>query len=367
MLNRESIKRLLIDLSLRATDKPFLGVAHHYFALNLTWKDDIGLDSIEMLNFSALTNTFFNLFELEQPPYLLQYPKVDEWVDLIFEAHKNDIQSINFFTSGTTGQIKTINHSKTFLAREINFLATLFKNARQIIPYVSSCNIYGFLLTIGLPEKLKIPIVYPSQINITKLAPNALIVATPFHWQLLLKNIPSSSVGIYAVSSSAKLFDSLFQEIESKGILLTELYGSTESTGIAYRKSSEANFRLFPYWDFNQDENVLMVKDKESGKLMSFMDDIIQTGNHTFKLLARKDKKINIAGNLTDLDFIKKLIKEFPNVTDCELSAKAVNNELMIQAQISLNNNNEAARIEINNLMKLTLKPHEMPRSVVFG
>ena len=110
-----------------------------------------------------------------------------------------------------------------------------------------------------------------------------------------------------------------------------------------------------------------MVKDKESEKLMPLMDDIIQTGNHAFKLLERKDKKINVAGNLTDLVFIKKLIKDIPNVFDCELSAKAVNNELMIQAQITLNINDEAARSEIKRLMRLSLKPHEMPRSVVFG
>jgi len=367
MLNHESIKRLLIDLALRATDKPFMGVANNYATKNLSWKDDIGLDSIEMLHFSSLTNAFFNLFELDQPPYLLQYPKVDEWVELIFEAHKNDIKSLNFFTSGTTGQVKTINHSKTFLAREIDFLASLFSDAKQIIPYVTSCNIYGFLLTIGLPERLKIPVVYPSQINITKLAPKSLIVATPFHWPLLLQNTPSNFMETLAVSSSSKLFDGLYQEVESKGIKLTELYGSTETTGIAYRKTAQDAFTLFPYWDFQQDENMLMAKDKESQKLIPLMDDIVQLSSNTFNLLARKDKKINVAGNLTDLEFIKKLIKEIPNVTDCELSAKAVNNELMIQAQIALNNNDEAARIEIKKLLKLALKPHEMPRSVMFN
>jgi long-chain acyl-CoA synthetase len=367
MLSHESIKRLLIDLSLKATDKPFMGVVHNYQGKNFTWKDDIGLDSLEMLHFSSLTNVFFNLFELEQPPYLLQYPKVDEWVELIFEAHKNTIKSLNFFTSGTTGQVKTINHLKTFLAREIDFLASLFSDAKQIIPYVSSCSIYGFLLTVGLPERLKIPVVYPSEINIAKLVPHSLIVATPFHWQFLMQNMPLNSTSTLAVSSGSKLFDALYQQVERKGITLTELYGATETTGVAYRKTSKDSFTLFPYWDFHQQENSLMVKDKESGELIPLMDNLHQLSANRFKLLARKDNKINVAGNLTDLDYITKTIKSISNIKDCVLSAKAVNNELMIQAYITLTTKDESSETEIKRLMKLTLKPHEIPRNVVFS
>jgi 4-coumarate--CoA ligase (photoactive yellow protein activation family) len=366
MLSYESIKRLLIDLSLRASDEPFMGVAVNYSAKYLTWKDDIGLDSIQMLHLSTLTNTFFNLFELEQPPYLLQFPKVDDWVELIFEAHKNTIKSLNFFTSGTTGQVKTINHPKSFLAREIDFLATLFSDAKQIIPYVPSCNIYGFLLTVGLPHKLNIPVVYPSEINIAKLATHSLIVATPFHWQFLLQNMPSQSVSTLAVSSSSKLFDGLYQQVENKGIKLTELYGSTETTGVGYRKSSEDSFTLFPYWDFHQENNSLILKDKEDEALMPLMDNLVQLTANSFNLLARKDKKINIAGNLTDLDYIAKVIKNIPNVKDCALSAKAVNNELMIQAYITLIIKDASSETEIKKQIKSALKPHEMPRSVVF-
>lgn len=367
MLSHESIKRLLIDLSFRATDNPFIGVGENYHAKNLSWKDDIGLDSIEMMHFSSLTNVFFNLFELEQPPYLLQYPKVDEWVELIFEAHKDNINSLNFFTSGTTGQAKTINHLKTFLTREIDFLASLFSDAQQIICYVPSCTIYGFLLTVGVPERLKIPVVYPSEINITKLVPFSLIVATPFHWQFLLQNISSNSKFTLAVSSSAKLFDSLYQQVESRGIKLTELYGSTETTGVGYKKSSKDSFTLFPYWDFHQENNSLILKDKESGDLMPLMDNLAQLTTNTFKLLARKDKKINIAGNLTDLNYITKAIKAISNVKNCVLSAKSMNNELMIQAYITLKIKNKANETTAKRQMKLVLKPHEMPRSVVFS
>lgn len=364
MLTAWNIKRLLLDLALKVSEQPFLGNRDNYIAENLSWKNDIALDSLEMLNFAAITNSFFNLLELDRPPYLLQHDKVDDWVELILKAHQTDIKSLNFFSSGTSGNVKTVNHTKFNLTREVDFLATLFCSASQIVSYVPSCNIYGFMFTVALPEKLNIPVLYPSEINLRQIPESTLIVATPFHWPLLLQNKVSPC---FAVSAGSQLFDTLYENLRDNGLSLTEIYGSTENGGIAFRSKPKDPFNLFPYWELSLLNDQVMLKDKGSEALTPLMDHVEIVNPNTFKLLSRKDQKVNIAGQLTDLNHINEVISKLPNVKECLLSAKSASNQTMIQADLRLVVHNEASIMEIKKLIKKSLKPHEIPRSIIFS
>ena len=70
---------------------------------------------------AAHVNSFFNIFETANPPYLLSSTKVEEWIDLIFEAKKLSNEYISFSSSGTSGQTKTTRHPVSYLQREIDF------------------------------------------------------------------------------------------------------------------------------------------------------------------------------------------------------------------------------------------------------
>ena len=197
----------------------------------------------------------------------MPHDKVDDWVDLILKAHQTDIKSLNSFSSDTSGNVKTVNHTKSHLNREVDFLAKLFSDASQIVSYVPSCNIYGFLFTVALPEKLNIPVLYPSEINIRQMPVSTLIVATPFHWPLLLQNKVSPCL---AVSSGSQLFDNIYENVRDNGLSLTEIYGFTENGGIAFRKNPKDLFTLFPYWDLSLIHDQVMLKDKGSEELTPF-------------------------------------------------------------------------------------------------
>ena len=107
MWTRQNIQKIILDFSLKASNNPFNGVASLYKKDNADWKDDIGLDSIELMQLSAYVNSFFNLFEMKDPPYLLSSAKLDDWVELVFDAKQKSNEYLNFTTSGTSGQSKT--------------------------------------------------------------------------------------------------------------------------------------------------------------------------------------------------------------------------------------------------------------------
>ena len=366
MWTRQNIQKIILDFSLKASNNPFNGVASLYKTDNADWKDDMGLDSIELMQLATYINLFFNLFEMKDPPYLLSSNKLDDWVELVFDAKQKSNEYLNFTTSGTSGQSKTIKHSIDYLEREVSFLASLFSEATHIIPYVPSYTIYGFLFTVCLPEKLGIPLRYPSETNWQQVPAKSLIVATPFHWQLLLPVLPEKILHCLGVSAASPLYDGLYQSITSKNITLTEIYGSTETSGVAYRKNWKDSFSLFPYWEFINDNNSIAIKDLKSHTVYSLMDDVTQTGYNQFVIVGRKDKEIKIAGILVNLDYVNTMIRQLPNIQQCSVSAKAIDNDVKIQASISLYTDGEKERADIKQQIRETLLSHERPRIIHF-
>lgn len=343
---------------------PFNGDGSFYEIKYADWKDDVGLDSIELMTLAAHVNSFFTVFETANPPYLLSSTKVEEWIDLIFEAKQLSNDYLSFSSSGTSGQEKTIRHPISYLQREIDFLASLFKTCTHIVPYIPSYTIYGFLLTIGLSEKLSVPVLYPSNVSWQNLPGQPLIVSTPFHWQLLLLSLSNQTIKCLGVSSAAPLYQDLYSSIEIKGIKLTELYGSTETAGIGYRLSSTDSFKLFPYWELSNDD---VVTDRQNNLIYPLMDHVKKKGDDGFVVLGRKDNQVNIAGKLVDLNEVNNLIKGLPNVKDCLTSVKAIAGNVLFQTELVLHDDSEEQRLLIKTRIKSLLPPHQKPANIYFG
>jgi 4-coumarate--CoA ligase (photoactive yellow protein activation family) len=366
MWTHKNIQRLIIDFSLKSSNQSFNGVHHLYQNINADLKNDIGLDSIEMMQLAAYANNFFNLFNIKDSPYLLSHTKLSDWVNLIYDATKREGETIKFQSSGTSGNAKTIVHSISFLKRELFFLANLFNDCSQIITYIPSYSIYGFLFTIGLPEYLKILVIYPSQINWQSVKPGTLIVATPFQWQLLVNCLPDNLSNIQGVTAASTMYQDLYDQIRSKNILLTEIYGSTETAGVGFRKNCQDPFTLFPYWQIKNVNGSIELEDCDTQKPYPFMDNILQFPDNTFSIVGRKDQQIKIAGHLVNLDNVKKSIQKLSNISECSISAKAVSNEIFINAHLKLHNDNDAARKYIKQEIRNLLPAHEQPRFIYF-
>lgn len=366
MWSRYHIKRIILDFYLKVTKQPFHGIAAIYQKQGVDWKDDFGLDSIEIMQLAAHVNSFFALFEMNDPPYLLSFTKVDDWVEQVYNAKQKVNDCLSFYSSGTSGQAKVTRHKTDFLQREVEWLASHFKNITQVIPYVPSYTIYGFLFTVCLPQQLNIPLLYPSETDWQNISPNTLIVATPFHWQLLSESLPNKTPLCYGVSAAAPLFNGMYENLIQKNILLTEIYGATETAGVGYRDNSKRPFALFPYWELIQGKNNLTLKDKTNGQEYQLMDNIEPLNDVEFTVEGRKDKQVNIAGNLVNLDKVQLVILKIEGVKQCRISAKAMGGEIVLQASITTHFDSEVDKSRITNQIRELLPAHERPGMIYF-
>ena len=358
--SKQSIKRLILDWVLKVTREPYIGNASRYALTDADFKDDLGLDSMQLMELAAHVNSFFHIFSKPQPPYLLAYTRLNEWVNLIEESLQQSNTALNFQTSGTTGTPKIIQHSILFLERELTTLQSLFPDIKEIITFVPSYTIYGFLFTIGLPQHLSIPVLFAAEVDWTQVSPQSLVVGTPFHWRLLNKSLSAEQPRFSGVSAAATLDSDLFAEI-SKRISLTEIYGSTETGGVGWRTSGTDAFTLFPFWRLEKQAEELVLVDQDDQKPYALMDEVEITDTSQFIIKERKDKKVNIAGILVDLTAVCSKIKELPNINSCKLTAKKQEGEMRLEAFIQLRTDGASERKKLAQQIKTLLPAHERP------
>ena len=172
------------------------------------------------------------------------------------------VGEITFYTSGSTGQAKAIDKNCQQLSLEIAALksefSVLYQASNVIVSTVSHQHIYGLLFKVLVPLLLGKTIVnqtfeYPEHIGRTldELAEvkrsekvNSVLVSSPAHLQrLALDNVlvPYSQNFIGIFSSGGLLSLATSQALlQQMNIAPTEVYGSTETGGIAWRRGQSS-------------------------------------------------------------------------------------------------------------------------------
>lgn len=113
---------------------------------------------------------------------------------------------------------------------------------------------------------------------------------------------------------------------------------------MGWRNHWERDFSLFLYWYFSGTEGSYSLKDKENNAIYPLVDDIALLNNNQFKLLGRKDKQVNVAGILVNLDKVREKIIALPNVQQYKITEKQVNQTSVLEAAVHLVVDNEKER-----------------------
>ena len=186
----------------------------------------------------------------------------------LFELFVGDV---TFYTSGSTGHAKAIHKNCQQLSLEISALknefSVLYQASNVVVSTVSHQHIYGLLFKVLVPLLLGKTIVnqtfeYPEHIGriLDELAEsnrtetlNGLLVSSPAHLQrLALDNVlvPYSQnfIGIFSSGGLLSL-DTSQALLKQMNVAPTEVYGSTETGGIAWRqgqRSVDEPWQAFP-------------------------------------------------------------------------------------------------------------------------
>lgn len=229
-----------------------------------------------------------------------------------------------FFTSGSTGKSKNIGKHSLNVITELAELCNIYsiQNDDVFLCIPPIYHIYGFLFTL-LPifasavldlNSFFTPESIADYVNASKID---YLVAVPSYYSLFdkLNLISSFSKLKGAFSSSGPLPGEISQIFFNKGVRINEIYGSTETGGMAYRVFAEdPNYSLINYVKiknyvpaqemelFISSPAISVEYDEKTGyctaDVVKFIDE-----KH-FTLLGRNTRFVKIHGKRIDLGFI---------------------------------------------------------------
>ncbi len=286
----------------------------------------LGLDSLGRIDVATRVNQFFHLHETGIEDYLLTRTTLGEWSAIVVEAMRLGASGISFRTSGSTGEPRTVAHTRSTLDAEARELASVLPPHRRVVSLVPPHHIYGFIFTVLLPAAADRPVIDarampPGRLR-AELAEDDLLIATPHLWRYLLGSLGAFPRGVNGVSSTAPMPADLAASLAGAGLAsLTEVYGSSETSGIGWRRAPTDPFALFSCWEVAPDVSGLR---REGGPWLQFPDHVAMEGARSLRPTGRRDGAVQVGGVNVFPERVRSVLREYPSVADAAVRAFAV-------------------------------------------
>ena len=235
---------------------------------------------------------------------------------------------IHFYTSGSTGKPKIIEKRFAHLEREVQELFSCFGDDITDSLFLTSVfhyHVYGFLFYVLLPFAIRCPI-FASRINYLETCASfstqhkMTFISSPAFLKRMLK-IPLGASTHWTVFSSAGALDAAGSAncADVFGSEAIEIYGSTETGGIAWRKQ-----KTNPLWRPFPCVRLLAAADNTFTAQSPYFDGTVTGGDFIactdeglFTLLGRVDSTVKIEGRRIDLRDIDAKLLALSACADC--------------------------------------------------
>lgn len=248
-----------------------------------------------------------------------------------------------FFTGGSTGSPKIWSKTvRNLFAESLNLCRYFsFEAEDRFLSTVPPYHIYGFLFTVLAPFLAGAAVIadiptFPEEIRerLERERPTVL-VSVPMHYRVLNRGrIPKGGLRI-AFSSAGKLepHDGDYFT-RSAGVPIYEIYGSTETGGIAHRCRARGEEALTPFdpieWRIEKgrlrvrsDYISPEIETDEAGFFLTG-DRVRPSGEKGFVLEGRADGIVKVGGKRVDTEAIREVLMEYPGVRDACVLAHEV-------------------------------------------
>lgn len=296
--------------------------------------------------------------------------KLDE---LNLDIFKNKDFSMMFFTSGTTGNPLGALKTKENLEEEIKVFTQLIKqyDIKQVIVTVPFIHIYGTLLGLLFPLFNNIDIILKEHFlpnNLLEvIEENSLIVTTPLYIKSLNKITQNKDLkSSLFISSTAPLNSDDTKEFLNKfNTNIIQLFGSTETSGIAYKKDTQVLWTPLDKVNISvNSKNELKIKSPFVSNILfenNFINtkaeiqtfDYVEIEKNRFKLIGRSSKIFKIAGKRYSTIQIENILEEIYEIQKALVFVENNDNKLRDEIlNITLESKKEFSSKEIKNILK---------------
>ncbi len=306
-------------------------------------KDD-AWEYINSPNKLAFVKRFLSAFSVGQKIVLFD-SKHKQLLDFYNDNDINKLENIQkadavsqmlFFTSGSSGFPLGAFKSKANLLTEVDTLSKLLQsyNIKRVVVTVPFVHIYGILAGLLLP--LHLPDVklivkedfLPYELLQEASTDHTLVVTTPLFIKALSKlGVSTSLSSAIFVSSTGPLSMDDVEIFEDKfSTSLLQLFGSTETGGIAYKFGKTAKWSTLEHVEISTKDDKLSVT---SPFISAFLlkkkivplhqpyitEDIIELDKNGFALVGRSNKLIKIAGKRFSAAQIENILESIPEIS----------------------------------------------------
>ena len=292
-------------------------------------------------------------------------------VEPLWNAFDKNAAEMVMFTSGTTGEPKSVPKRFSQFENELYELVKVFGDdwlGRKVYSTVNHHHIYGLLFTVLLPTATGLPfrrhrIDYPSEL-VSIAGEKAVIASSPAYLKRLAADTDKPINFKYTpiiYSSGGPLPEEVARKCEGiTGYWTMEIYGSTETGGIAYRQSKNGPiWKPFEVCKMSIGENdclnvkssyILEPEGFTTGDLVEIYDD------GRFLLKGRADSIVKIEEKRISLPEVENRLKQTGLVQDVRV-VPMVGNRQYLAAAIVLNAEGrekfkDHPKLEINNFFK---------------
>ncbi len=291
---------------------------------------------------------------------------------------------LRLFTGGSTGKPRVWTKSPRNLLAEGFYLKEKFQLTQDdlFVATVPPYHIYGLLFSVLSPFAARAQILpdiytFPQEIiSAVNKHKATVLISVPAHYRaLLVDNLSVESLRVAFSSSGALGRADAANFYKKTGVGITEIYGSTETGGVAARNISEhkESWRPFDVVEWKIDgmggKRLCIKSDFVSEELPRDADGFCITGDEAapdkdnrFMLLGRADGIVKVAGKRVDLIEVQNKIKTLPTVQEAIVISLPTEKgrESVIAALVAC----DLTETHLKKLMMEMLEPYAVPRRV---
>ncbi|MGS2744452.1 AMP-binding protein [Halomonas sp. LS-001] len=338
-----------------------------YRGVSLSSMSDVpAIDSLERLYLASSVAEFFCLHETGMEDRLLMEESIEAWVTLISQAIPYT-SGVVFHTSGSTGERKACYYRWADIDAEALSLHQRISeqlNPERVVAWLPLHHLYGFMLGVAYPA-VNGREIYVADRTLPTLREGDIVVTVPPRWAYLAKarsNWPHSVLG---VCSTAPLPGQVARELADQNMPVMEIYGSSETGGVATRFSPDKPYSLLSHWQ-RETSDTLVAIDKPHQQV-HLPDQVTWEDSRRFMLGNRHDDVVSVGGVNVSPQAVAREFEALPEVHQCAVRPTQSNGQTRLKVFVVLSDScRDEAAVRLEKVIT-TWPSAKRPVSMTYG
>ncbi len=290
----------------------------------------LALDSLARMQLATAAATWCNAYDAGFEDLFLARRSAADWAEVMQRARSSGASHFTFSSSGSTGVRKHIRHREDVLANEARAWAQVLKsptsgnatNISRVVVLAPTHHIYGLIWGVLLPLVLNVHVVDADLDCLSEFQSGDLVVAVPDQWAYLAESTRAWPAGVQGISSTAPLAEAVHRKLTEKSAAgqaaplarLLQIYGSSETAGLAWRDDPGMPYTLAPGRTRNAQGAIELLLPNGTLAVMAVQDELKWASAAQFELLRRTDSSVQVGGHNVSPDWVAQQLQTHPHV-----------------------------------------------------